>query len=717
MILKKRDNTFWKRFSLSFTLILVLPVAFFTLLFLKNYRRLYQDEVLKQAQNVLDGTMNELDKELENLQNIVSYNSLLAHVKSSAVIKDVTGKEIIKTLAAETATHPILEDIEYYNEERPKQLFTAKGLYSLKFYVPLWMGKTEESAYIEQFEGIEKSGWIVQYEEGYGIKRLQYVIKDENTGWWRFNISLGRLKEILHEDETDTNLLDEAGMVCYTEQSMVTQVEPENCYVLEAEAPDGIFKLTRTIDKDVLFREVEAWQNYFFLLVALALLVGGVLVLSLTWYNANPLHQLQTYYKEKVKDIPNTVKGFEVFSYAMKNMEVQLALSEKKQLKNRVLTRLIYGGNRESNALSEEMKKASLFLHTEVFRAIVIVLQKEDSYSKLGLYLSLIAEEEWEFHLPDTVPGNAAVLIVGMSKREEERLEEKLLRLAERIRKNLNDEIRFYIGERCERSEDICLSYKSAVICSRYSGQKNTEQIVYYEPDKKGDAQFHYPEEELEKLYDALINTDIERASVVTDVLLGFLMEQSQNRFVSVSLYYDVLNMYYRAQLKLEMDIDSVFLEMDILEVKDNLDAIQMILQIKEQFCSYVESVKAEAEEEEAGSLSMSGVIEYIDKNFRKSDMSVSMVADHFGMSISNLSHQFKVQRKQTILEYITEKKFEYAGELLVNTDYSVKMIAEMLSYRQSASFIRKFRQYYGITPLEYRNLNVGKAETEEWEE
>ena len=72
---------------------------------------------------------------------------------------------------------------------------------------------------------------------------------------------------------------------------------------------------------------------------------------------------------------------------------------------------------------------------------------------------------------------------------------------------------------------------------------------------------------------------------------------------------------------------------------------------------------------------------------------------------------------KQTILEYITEKKFEYAGELLVNTDYSVKMIAEMLSYRQSASFIRKFRQYYGITPLEYRNLNVGKAEGEEREE
>ena len=180
MILKKRDNTFWKRFSLSFTLILVLPIAFFTLLFLKNYRRLYQDEVLKQAQNVLDGTMNELDKELENLQNIVSYNSLLAHVKSSAVIKDVTGKEIIKTLAAETATHPILEDIEYYNEERPEQLFTAKGLYSLKFYVPLWMGETEESAYIEQFEGIVKFGWIVQCEEGYGIKRLQYV-KDENT--------------------------------------------------------------------------------------------------------------------------------------------------------------------------------------------------------------------------------------------------------------------------------------------------------------------------------------------------------------------------------------------------------------------------------------------------------------------------------------------------------------------------------------------------------
>lgn len=696
-MINKRDNTFGKRFALSFTLILILPVVFFSFLFLNNYRQLYQDEVLKQAQNVLDGTMTELDKELENLHSIVSYNSLLAHVKSSAVVKDVTGKEIIRTLAAETATHPILEDIEYYNEERPEQLFTAKGLWSLKFYVPLWMGEAEESAYIQQFKGIEKSGWIVQREDDLQIKRLQYVIKDENTGWWRFNISLNRLKEILHEDETETQLLDANGVVCYMEQS--GREEYENCYILEAEDPEGIFKLTRTIDKAVLFREVEAWQNYFFLLVALLLLIGGVLILSLTYYNTNTLYELQDYYKKTIKNIPSTVKGFEIFSYSMKKMEEQVALLENKHRINNLLLRLILGRNCETKEFLVELKKDELFQSAEYYRVILIMLQKDSSYNKLGAYISNFTDRECEMHLLDTALGNTSVMVVGMTAKGEKCLESKLYTLADSIRENLNDEVRFFIGDRCRKYENVHLSYKTALISNRNCVQKS-EVLVYYIPPRKEENEFLYPDNELKVLYDALVNAELDTADIVTDELTDILRKQSSNRFVSISLYYDILNTYYKAQLKLEMEINSVFVDMDLLEGRENTEMVQMILQIREYFRMYVESVKA-AEKE---CVMIPRVIAYIDANCRSGDISVSTVADHFDVSISNLSHQFKAQTGQNISDYITGKRFEYAAELLQNTDYSVKVIAETLGYSQSANFSRKFRQHYGVTPVEYRN-------------
>ena len=88
------------------------------------------------------------------------------------------------------------------------------------------------------------------------------------------------------------------------------------------------------------------------------------------------------------------------------------------------------------------------------------------------------------------------------------------------------------------------------------------------------------------------------------------------------------------------------------------------------------------------------------------------MVADYFGMSISYMSQKFKKQTNRTLLDYITEKKFSYARELLLETDYSIKVVSFMLGYNQPFSFIRKFKQEYGMTPMEYRT-EKGKIEGE----
>lgn len=151
-----------------------------------------------------------------------------------------------------------------------------------------------------------------------------------------------------------------------------------------------------------------------------------------------------------------------------------------------------------------------------------------------------------------------------------------------------------------------------------------------------------------------------------------------------------MLNTYYKAQSKLALNTESAVLDISLLEIKDNNDAVQMIRRIKEQFKTYIGS----AEEEKRENHVISKVIAFIDENSQSCDLSVSMVADYFNMSISNLSHQFKLQTNRKISDYITDKKFEYAGELLRNTDYQVQEIAEMLGYTQTTNFTRKFRQY-----------------------
>lgn len=48
------------------------------------------------------------------------------------------------------------------------------------------------------------------------------------------------------------------------------------------------------------------------------------------------------------------------------------------------------------------------------------------------------------------------------------------------------------------------------------------------------------------------------------------------------------------------------------------------------------------------------------------------------------------------------EKKFSYACELLMQTEYSVKEIAVMIGYHP-VSFNRKYKERYGMSPAEHK--------------
>ena len=186
----------------------------------------------------------------------------------------------------------------------------------------------------------------------------------------------------------------------------------------------------------------------------------------------------------------------------------------------------------------------------------------------------------------------------------------------------------------------------------------------------------------------------------ITDVLIEILNKHDDNGFLCASLYYDVFNAYYRACANLEADGSARPLDMEFLDIQDKQTMIEMITNIKNQFKLYIE----EYGEEKSDKNVVLKVIDYIDENITNYELSVSMLADNCNISISNLSHQFKAQMNCTISGYITEKRFAYASELLLKTDYTVNAIAEVLGYSQARSFIRKFRQYYGMTPTEYRS-------------
>lgn len=74
------------------------------------------------------------------------------------------------------------------------------------------------------------------------------------------------------------------------------------------------------------------------------------------------------------------------------------------------------------------------------------------------------------------------------------------------------------------------------------------------------------------------------------------------------------------------------------------------------------------------------------------------------GLSTHYLSRQFKEVHGVSFLEYMTNARLERACEILRNERRSVTEIASQVGYSNAPYFCTKFKNKYGVTPLQYRN-------------
>lgn len=97
--------------------------------------------------------------------------------------------------------------------------------------------------------------------------------------------------------------------------------------------------------------------------------------------------------------------------------------------------------------------------------------------------------------------------------------------------------------------------------------------------------------------------------------------------------------------------------------------------------------------------------INYIKKNFQDINLSINAIADEFDISVQHLSISFKKQTGTGILIYLHKLRREKAKDLLANSKYNVKEIAQKVGYYTDIGFIRAFKRYEGVTPGQYRDM------------
>jgi len=97
-------------------------------------------------------------------------------------------------------------------------------------------------------------------------------------------------------------------------------------------------------------------------------------------------------------------------------------------------------------------------------------------------------------------------------------------------------------------------------------------------------------------------------------------------------------------------------------------------------------------------------IINYIDVNAIKIKR-LTDISDHLNYSYPYISVLFSNGTGMTLKDYVSDKKIQYAEELL-KTDMSITEISQQLGYESIHTFSRIFKKKLGVPPSVYRSEN-----------
>ncbi|MFC5648105.1 response regulator [Paenibacillus solisilvae] len=95
-------------------------------------------------------------------------------------------------------------------------------------------------------------------------------------------------------------------------------------------------------------------------------------------------------------------------------------------------------------------------------------------------------------------------------------------------------------------------------------------------------------------------------------------------------------------------------------------------------------------------------IVKYVDSHYAD-DLTLQNIAERFYLSREYISRKFKQQFQENLSDYIERIRMDKAKLLLMNPQYRIVQIAELVGYKDEKYFSKVFKKQEGVSPNEYR--------------
>lgn len=137
------------------------------------------------------------------------------------------------------------------------------------------------------------------------------------------------------------------------------------------------------------------------------------------------------------------------------------------------------------------------------------------------------------------------------------------------------------------------------------------------------------------------------------------------------------------------------------------------LLSILERSNLFVRQSAKEMAENEYRVIEIKKVLQYIKEHYREK-IRLAELAGAAGMNEQYFCRFFKSMTGKTPVDYINGYRIEAVAKQLTKSDAKIMEICYENGFENFSYFIRKFKEYKGVTPKEYRRLQGGEGEAAE---
>jgi AraC-like DNA-binding protein len=227
--------------------------------------------------------------------------------------------------------------------------------------------------------------------------------------------------------------------------------------------------------------------------------------------------------------------------------------------------------------------------------------------------------------------------------------------------------------------------------------QATAQTMVFFDNIDYLDEWAWYNEEWTLQLYRAMKKHDKTAASAVIQAIVTQLETQQQSYVFQRFIYSDLLTVMMKAARDLKLSFRTTYIS-SMLTANSPAEFADEAMQLIHLFCQQLDERNTIQDDQKLGDL-----IGYIEAHYCDYNMSLDLLSELFGYSVTQLSHLIKRYVGEPFRVYLISLRMEKARNLLMTTDMTIADITQAVGYGSTSHFIKTFRLYYGNNPSYYR--------------